>query len=62
MAVSHGITHEIMYHLAVGPGSSSRSFDRIHSLNLSTAYLWLFLVVYDEPQEVYFWTYTVVVL
>ena len=48
MAVSHEITHEIMYHLAVGSDAGSRCFDRIRSLNLSTAYLWVFLVVYDD--------------
>ena len=58
MALSHGTTHKIMYHLAVGSNAGGRYFDRIRSLNPSTAYLWLFLVMYDEPWELYFWTGT----
>ena len=58
MAASHGITHEIMHHLAVGTDAGGRYSDRICSPNLSNPGLWLFLGIYDEPRELYFWTCT----
>ena len=58
MAASHGITHEIMHHLAVGSDSGGRYSDRICSPNLSNPGLWLFLEMDDEPRGLYFWTYT----
>ena len=56
MAASHGITHEIMHHLAIGTDAVGRYSDRICPLNLSNPGLWLFLGIYDEPRELYFWT------
>ena len=58
MVTSHGITHEIMHHLAVGSNGGGRYSDRICSPNLSNPGLWLFLEINDEPRELYFWTYT----
>ena len=58
MAASHGITHEIMHHLDVGTDAGGRYSDRICSLNLSNPGLWLFLGIYGEPRELYFWTCT----
>ena len=58
MAASHGITHEIMHHLAVGTNAGGRYSDKISSPNLSNPGLWLFLGIYDEPRELYFLTCT----
>ena len=58
MAASHGIAPEIMHHLAVGYDAGSRYFGSTCSPNLSTAYLWLFLEMNGEPQELYFETCT----
>ena len=54
MAASHGITHEIMHHLAVGSDDGGRYSDRICSPNLSNPGLWLFLEMDDEPRGLYF--------
>ena len=58
MAASHEITHEIMHHLAVWSDAGGRYSERICSSNLSNPGLWLFLGIYDEPQELCFWTCT----
>ena len=58
MAASHEITHEIMRHLAVGSDAGGRYSDRIRSSNLSNPGLWLFLGIYDEPWDLYFWACT----
>ena len=56
MAASHEITHNIMHHLAVGSDVGGRYSNRICSSSLSNLGLWLFLGIYDEPRELYFWT------
>ena len=43
MVASHGITYEVMHHLAVGSDATGRYSDRICSPNLSNPGLWLFL-------------------
>ena len=58
MAVSHGITHEIMHHLAIGSDAGGRYSAGICSPNLSNPGLWLFLEMNDEPRGLYFWTCT----
>ena len=58
MAATHGITHKIMHHLAVGSDAGGRYSDRICLSNLSNPGLWLFLETYDELRGLYFWTCT----
>ena len=58
MEASHRIMHEIMHYLAVGSDAVVRYSDRICSPNLSNLDLWLYLEMYDEPRELYFWMLT----
>ena len=58
MGASHEIKHQVIRYLAVGSDAGGRCLDRICSSNLSNPVLWLFLGIYDEPRELYFWTCT----
>ena len=54
MAASHGTTNEVMnfFHCRVAVNFPT---EFVHP-NLSNPGLWLFLEMYDEPQELYSWT------
>ena len=57
MVASHGTTHKTMHHFAAGSDADGRYSDGVCSPDLSTLCLWLFLEMYGEQRELYFWTW-----